>query len=348
MFCKDRHTENHAWKVASDPSASEEKWMAAVTLLDGKDMVAKSPFSPPSGFALPWALFISGAGATGAWIAFISLQYGFARTLAELGYLWTMPSYMGLIFGTFSVPCLAFSMLFTYRRLLADGGRAWKVAQWSAVLLYVIGMSVVVIDGKPVTLSDGGLLAVWNLACVGLAIVGSKLAAQTFKGLNQTIGARKVIGQMIGCMAAIPLVAAIFIAAGLSPNGIAIGFLLTTMLMSAIAVKKLNAIQTSTACGIATIIWTPYVLSNVVLLPAIAGTNIWLALTNAPMITWVDYVGAFGALLLSITAPLTGAVLASKHLQFEAARSLERGRDRLTINDAESRKHSNLEACFDD
>lgn len=334
MLSTNSNFDNHAWEVASDPSAKEEKWMAAITLLEGKNAVVKANPRPPGWIALPWGIVSTMASASGAVIVFSSLQYTLGTGISDLlMHAWN-PSHTALIFGFFSVPCLVFSMLFTYKRLLFDGGNAWPIAQWSAVILFLTGMSLIAIDGKPLSFSDGGLLLAWNFACLSLAFLGTRLAKVTFKGLNQTIGARKVLVPMMRSFAAVPILATLLVFTGLYGANFHTSFMVVSLIMVAssyLAVRQLNAVDSRTACSIATIIWTPTVLANIALLPALAGTQLWLMCTNTALITWVDYAGGLAALAVSLAAPLAGGLVASKQLQMQAAKALGRGNEQLAF-----------------
>ncbi len=352
MLSTNSNVENHAWEVASDPSAKEEKWMAAMTLLEGKNVVARTNPRPPRWVALPWGIVSTIASASGAVIVFSSLQYTLGTGIAQAVMHQSMlTAGVPLIFGFFSVPCLVFSMLFTYKRLMYDGGSAWKVAHWSAILLFLSGMTLIAIDGKPVSFSDGGLLLAWNFACFTLSVMGTKLAEQTFKGLNQTIGARRVLVPMLRSFAAVPVLTTLLVFSGaLSGYTIHNTLLFVSAVMMAssyLTVKKLNAVDSRTASSIATIIWTPTILANIALLPALAGTQLWLLFSNTPLIGWIDYAGGLAALTVSLMAPLAGGYVASKQLQMRAARGLGRRNERLSF-ETNSCPPSTLEKCFDE
>jgi len=62
---------------------------------------------------------------------------------------------------------------------------------------------------------------------------------------------------------------------------------------SCYAVYKLNATNTNTARAIAMFLWSPMILSSLLLLPVLGATNLWLNMTGTNMVTWVDYTGAF-------------------------------------------------------
>lgn len=314
--------------------------MAAVTILDGKNVVAKTNPRPPGWIALPWGIVSATASASGAVVIFSSLQYTLSGRISELLAFAPTPSHTALIFGFFSVPCLVFSMLFAYKRLLFDGGKTWQIAHWSAILLFLAGVSIIAVDGKPLSFSDGGLLVAWNIACLSLAWMGTKISEQTFKGLNQTIGARTVLVPMMRSFVAVPILATVLVFSGLFHGTNFQGSLLIVtaimFLSSYLAVKQLNAVRTSTASSIATIIWAPTVLANAALLPALAGTQIWLAFTNTALINWIDYAGGAAALLVSLLVPIAGGMVASKELQYRRARSIGRDHDKLP-DDTESR-----------
>jgi hypothetical protein len=236
------------------------------------------------------------------------------------------------------VPSLVFSMLFTYQRMLFNGGKAWPFMQWSIVLGYITSISMVAIDGQPVQLMDGILLGLWNLAAIGVAAGGTKMAKTSYKCLESTIGARKIVAPMTNTFAAVPLLLGgsiiVLHATGVflvSPQFICA---LVAMVIggSCYAVYKLNARNANSARAIAMFLWSPMILSNLLLLPALAGTHAWLALTGTRMVSWIDYAGALTGLVFSIATPLIGATLASKHLQSRAALGLSKNSLSLSQN----------------
>lgn len=323
-------THQHAWDIASDPSASEEKWIAAVTLLDGKSSLAPVNSRVPGWLQLPWALTIASCGTSGAVFLLILSQILMCWRIGELVPYGASASNIAAAIFIWMVPSLVFSMLFTYQRLLFNGGKLWRAIQWTAVIGYIASISMIFIDGQPVQLLDGILLGLWNLTCAGIAFGGTKVAETSYKCLESTIGARKVVVPMTNIFATVPLLlggSMIFLHATgvflVSPQFI---FALLSMVIggSCYAVYKLNATNSNSARAIATFLWSPIILSSLILIPAIGATNLWLSITGTNMVTWVDYAGAFTGLLFSVTTPLVGATLASKHLQSRAAIGLAR------------------------
>lgn len=337
MLNLDRNTQQQAWGIAGDPSASEEKWMAAVTLLDGKNpLVAVNP-RPPGWVAMPWALVVSGASASGAVLLFSLVQLILCTKIAETFASASAASNVAVAFGVWFVPCLVFSMLFTYKRLLYEGGNAWKFTQWTLVIGYLASISFWAIDGQAIEPWDAGLLAVWNISCVSIAAIGTKLAEHCYKSLNQTIGAQRVVVPMMRSFAVIPVVIAAIVLTGMS-TGYYMPFSQVFLLLASVVVgasyltvKQLSATRSSTACSITTVLWGPFILSNLLLLPALAVTHAWLSFTGPYFINWVDYAGALAALGVSVMAPMAGGWIASKQLQARAALTLERGDQRQAL-----------------
>jgi len=327
-----QNTHQQAWDIASDPSASEEKWIAAVTLLDGKSAIAPVKNRVPRWLRLPWALTIASCGTSGAVFLLVLSQMLMCSRIGEMFPLGSSASHTAAAILIWMVPSLVFSMLFTYQRLLFEGGKAWPLLQWGVVLGYITSISLVAIDGQPVQLMDGMLLGLWNLTCIGVAAGGTKMAKTSYKCLESTIGARKVVVPMTNIFAAVPLLLGgsiiVLHATGvflLSPQFICA---LVAMVIggSCYAVYKLNATNTNSARAIAMFLWSPMIMSNLLLLPALAGTHAWLALTGTRMVSWVDYAGALTGLVFSIATPLIGATLASKHLQARAALGISENR----------------------
>ncbi len=331
-------THQHAWAIASDPAASEEKWIAAVTLLDGKTSLSPVDSRVPGWLRLPWALTIASCGTSGAVFLLVLSQLLICSRIAEMLPFASSASHTAAAVLVWMVPSLVFSMLFTYQRMLFNGGRTWPLIQWGVVLGYITSISLVAIDGQPVQLMDGILLGLWNLTCIGVAAGGTKMAKTSYKCLESTIGARKVVVPMTNIFAGVPLFLGgsiiVLHATGvflLSPHFICA---LVAMVVggSCYAVYKLNASNANSARAIAMFLWSPMIMSNLLLLPALAGTHAWLALTGTRMVSWVDYLGAVTGLVLSIATPLIGATLASKHLQARAALGLSNNNSLLNSN----------------
>ncbi len=319
------------WDIACDPKAPEEKWMAAVTLLDEKHALTAPRRHTPNWMAFAWSLIVSGASASGAMLLFSGVQLILCTKISELFGTLAMASNVAIAFGVWFVPCLVFSMLFTYKRLLFGGGKPWVYTQAGLVVGYILTITFWAVDGQSVQPWDGGLLVFWNMASAGIALLGTKIAELSYQSLNQTVGAEKVIIPMIRCFAIIPIVIASLVTIGIT-SGFYLSytdiFLFLTCLVGASSlslVLRFDAAKASTARTLATVMWSPFILSNVLLLPVMIATTIWLTFTGPTFITWVDYAGALCALALSVGTPLTGAMIASKYLQSRKAIRLSKG-----------------------
>jgi len=331
MLNLEKDKDKQAWDIASDPSAPEHKWLAACTVLEGKNHIATVP-KLPGWIALPYGLVVSGAGAGGAVVMFALTQL---IVSAKVGEFFAAPAASNVAAAVciWLVPCFVFTQLFTYQRMMAEGGVLWKTTQWTLVVGYLSMISYWAIAGQPLELADAGLLAFWNIACIGASYVGSLLAEYSYGSLQSTIGARKVVIPMVRSFAAIPLAvgAIIFSCMNtgfyLSPGQMLLALGGIVIGATYLTVKSVNATKATTARRISTFMWTPIILSNMMLLPAIATTDIWLTVTGQAFINWVDYAGAYAALGISAALPLVGGMIASKHLQAKAALGLERGGD---------------------
>ncbi len=327
----EHNLKQQVWDIASDPKAPEEKWMAAVTLLNEKHGLVRTSRRTPSWLAFTWSVIVTGASASGAVLLFSGVQLILCTKISEIVGTVAMASNVAIAFGVWFVPCLVFSMLFTYKRLLFGGGKPWLYTQWGLVFGYIAAISFWAVDGQAVQPWDGGLLVIWNMASASIALLGTKMAEISYQSLNQTIGAEKVIIPMIRCFALIPVVIATLVAVGIT-SGFYLSytdiflFLTGLVAVSSLAlVLKFDAAKSSTARTLATVLWSPFILSNLMLFPVMIATTTWLAFTGPTFITWVDYAGAVCALALSVATPLSGAWIASKYLQSRKAIALSRG-----------------------
>lgn len=330
--------EKYAWDVASDPTASEDKWIKAITVLDGSSALAMQKKPLPSAISLPWAAAVSSCGAIGSVVALAITQHFLCSGILNLFSASAINSYNATVMALWLAPCLVFSAMFTYQRLSFEGGKVWQTAQWTTIVGYLAWLTWWAMEGRSFQIWDAGLLIILNLSGLALATFATKFATRSFQAMNSTIGAKKLIVPLTRIYAGIP----IMIAAAVLTTMLTQYYLPPTLFLSGLAALflggtfytaiKLQATRTSTARSIATFIWGPAILMQACLLPLLAVTNIWLICSGAPMvITWADYVAAFAGLGLSIAMPLVCGTLAAKNLQGRAALELERGDGRRSI-----------------
>ncbi len=311
-----------ALQVASDPSASEERWMAACTILGEKELPAESV---PKFIQMPWSLLVCSASAIGAVMLFTLLQVTLCLSVPGTGF---SPSYVCLAFAGWYVPTIIFSMFFQYKKMLLKGGTSWSVTQWLLIAGYLCAVSIWAIDGQPMKPADLGLLVFWNVTALAAAAIGVKIAQKSFNSLNSTVGVQRVLPYSLASFAVVPVIIAGYTLVGLVTNIFIpfeqVLFVLVGSIAFAgyVAALKNGASNPATAAALSTTVWSPFVYVNLAFLPILAITHIWLLFTGTQMIALPDYLAGLLAVAVSMSAPATGALLAAKQLQDRQAKQL--------------------------
>ncbi len=332
-------TRKQAWEIASDPTATEAKWIAAVTILDN----VKEERKLPAPIAAIWATGLSSLGAFGGFMLFTMTQVILSIKLIEIFGDAAACSYLAIAFAIWFVPCIVFNMLFTYQRLSFGGGRAWIGWQYLLTIGFLTAASLWAVDGQPVRPWDAALLAGWNASCLAVTFLACKMAETTYASLNRTIGAKRIVSRLTWSFASLPFVmgaltvGTVTVAGFLGASGPLLVMLSGLMLVTSYVVSRsIGATATKTGAAVASIVWAPFMISNLVLFPVMAATHAWLTLTGGFFVTWIDYAGAALALVASAIAPAVGGALASKHLQAKAALGLHSGEQRMVLADTVS------------
>jgi|AGTN01.2.fsa_nt_gi hypothetical protein len=316
---------SNALQVASDPSASEERWMAACTILGDKELPAPGTEAVPKMIQMPWSLLVSSASAIGAVMLFTLLQVTLCLSVPGTGF---SPSFVCLAFAGWYVPTIIFSMFFQYKKMLLKGGASWSVAQWLLIGGYLCAVSIWAIDGQPMKPADLGLLVFWNVTALAAAAIGVKIAQKSFNSLNSTVGIQRVLPYSLASFAVVPVIIAGYTLFGLVTNFFIpfeqVLFVLVGSIAFAgyVAALKNGASNPATAAALSTTVWSPFVYVNMTFLPILAVTHIWLLLTGTEMIALPDYIAGILAVAVSMSAPATGALIAAKQLQRRQAKQL--------------------------
>jgi hypothetical protein len=219
-------------------------------------------------------------------------------------------------------------MFFQYKKMLLKGGAAWSIAQWLLVGGYLCAVSIWAIDGQPMRSADLGLLIFWNVTALAAAALGVRIARKSFQSLNSTVGVQRVLPYSLASFAIVPV-----IIAGVTLLGLVTHFFipfeqLLVVLVGSIGfagylvAKKNGASNPVTAAALSTTVWSPFVYVNMAFLPILAITHLWLLFTGTQMIALPDYLAGILAVAVSMCAPATGALLASKELQRQNAGQL--------------------------
>lgn len=316
---------SNALQVASDPSASEERWMAACTILGEKELPQSVGESVPKFIQMPWSLLVSSASAIGAVMLFTLLQVTLCLSVPGTGF---SPSYVCLAFAGWYVPTIIFSMFFQYKKMLLKGGTSWSVTQWLLIAGYLCAVSIWAIDGQPMKPADLGLLVFWNVTALAAAAIGVKIAQKSFNSLNSTVGVQRVLPYSLASFAVVPVIIAGYTLIGLVTNIFIpfeqVLFVLVGSIAFAgyVAALKNGASNPATAAALSTTVWSPFVYVNLAFLPILAITHIWLLFTGTQMIALPDYLAGLLAVAVSMSAPATGALIAAKQLQCRQAKQL--------------------------
>ncbi|MDZ4835375.1 MAG: hypothetical protein SGJ27_16480 [Candidatus Melainabacteria bacterium] len=314
-----RSATNDAWGVASDPSASEKKWLAACTLLDGKmppSAVTKRRL--PQSIGLPWSLCVSGISGLGAFMIFGFLSAAVCESFTLLSgvfYTFNGPHAFALLSAAF----IAFSSVFTYQQHVWGGGRIWSGLHFGLVACgALLPFSLELMFNAPHVASNLLFFSLWGASFIGLSVLSTRMTNNSIRTLEKSIGANRVM----------PYSRAVFASAGL----VLLGLITVPALSTAISstwlwlpvvligsgyyITKLNnARNPQTATTMALASWNPLILANLVLLPALVVNSILSMFSLLPQIGFVDYLIGFGTMACLTIGPVLGAKIASRGLQ---------------------------------
>lgn len=310
-----KSTEGSAWEVASDPSASEKHWMAACTLLDGKQHPAvRSRRKLPSIVGLPWSMAVSGFAALGATLIFSFIEYSIGSVLPGSH----VPVFDGahsyaLVGGLF----VAFSSVFVYQKHIWGGGRLW----WGPYF-GLMGLLACLQWGF------GGIPFLNQIVYGGLSLLTIKLTLNSIKAL-ETIGAQNVlahgrnilVGTGVMCVAMRVLT---------FPSNVATLVMLAwvpiCLLGSGYAITMLNkTANPRSASTIALSAWAPLTLTNLFLFAVVVVSAAANLVTGTPQPGLESLINsiliAAGTLTCLTLGPVIGATTASRMVR--RARELE-------------------------
>lgn len=324
-FDGNRSAHNNAWDVASDPSASEKQWMAACTLLDGKQPPAtRTKRNLPQAVGLPWSLCVSGVGGLGAFMIFGFLNAAVCESLTMLtGAYYTFNS--AHAFALLGAAFIAYSAIFTYQQHAWGGGRIWSVLHFGLVGIgAILPFSLDLIFNGPYAVTNLVLFSLWGLSFIGLSALSAKMTSNTIVALEKTVGAHRVMpfSRAIFATAGMALLALVTLPAFSSAVTSTFLWLPAVLIGSGFWITKVNkAHNPETASTLALAIWNPLMVANFVLLPALILNATMSPMTFPQSSAVVDYGIGLLTMLCLIMGPVLGANLAS--LSLRRTRELE-------------------------
>ena len=318
-------TKNTAWDVASDPSASEKQWMAACTLLEGKQHPSvRTKRKLPQAVGLPWSLCVSGVSGLGAFMIFGFLNAAVCESLTLItGAYYTFNS--AHAFALLGAAFIAYSAIFTYQQHAWGGGRIWSVLHFGLVGIgAILPFSLDLIFNGPYAVSNLVLFSLWGLSFIGLSAVSAKMTKNTIVALEKTVGADRVMpfSRAIFATAGMALLALVTLPAFSSAVTSTWLWLPAVLVGSGFWIAKVNkARNPETASTLALAIWNPLMVANFVLLPALVLNAIISPITFPQSGGVADYAIGLLTMLCLVMGPTLGANLAS--LSLRRSRELE-------------------------
>ncbi len=322
-----------AREIIQDPGAPEEKWLAAAQVInDDRKVCAKKPLG------LSTALIVSGLTSLGMTTMFVGLHAAICGLIGELTLYQSQASFLAIGYALWFVPPIIFASIFNQLRLRAGGERSWTTTLIGAVVLYLVTVSTWAIDSQPVKFWDGMLLVLWNFGCVGATVGAVRLSNRSFAALDSSIGAGKMLSHSIwssilfqALLPGLILISVLGTSASVSLFGtFGICSFTSTLIVSSlwlfgsgfIVARRYNAFNPTTARTIAIAMVSPLLLANLIFLPVLLFTTLWLTLTGPSFVSWVDFVGALLVTSIIAASPAVGGHMASKFMQNSAARQL--------------------------
>lgn len=312
-----------AWAIASDPSASEKQWLAACTLLEGKQpALARTNRKLPQSVGLPWSVCVSGVSGLGAFMMFGFLSAAVCEAAAVLTgafYTFNGPHAFALLSAAF----IAFSSIFTYQQHIWGGGRMWSHLHYGLVTCgALLPFSLEFFVSTPSSLGNLILFALWGVGFTGLSALSARMTRNSIKTLDRSVGADRVM----------PHSRLIFASSGAALLGLTLlPFMFTVfssmwlwlpvlLVGSGFCIASANrASNPQTAATFALAAWNPLILANLVLLSALVANSVLAVFLPYLQLTIADYAVGIGTMLCITLGPLMGARIASSALK----RSLE-------------------------
>jgi len=328
-FNENRSAEDKAWAIASDPSAGEKQWLAACTVLEGKQPPSCRNIGRklPQSIGLPWSLCVSGVSGLGAFMIFGFLSAAACEAASLVtGSFYTFNA--AHAFALLSAAFIAYSSVFSYQQHIWGGGRSWSVMHYGLVACgALLPFFLELFLAAPALSNNLLLFSLWGLAFIGISATSKHLTTKTIKQLECSVGADRVM----------PYSRAVFATAGT----MLLAFTSSPGMFSAVAqmwlwlpflfigsgyyiATKNKASNPKTATTLAVMAWNPLILANIVLLPALIVNSVAALFYPMLQISIADYaVGLITMGCLGI-GPLLGARLASSVMRRDSELELHR------------------------
>lgn len=321
-FDENRSAEEKAWAVARDPSASEKQWVAACTILEGKQLPsAANRKKLPQSVGLPWSLCVSGLSGLGAFMIFGLMSFGACEGVSAITgafHTLTTPHAFALLSAAF----IAFSAIFTYQQHIWGGGRAWTILHYGLVAGGAI-LPLAELIFTPASLTNLGLF-VWSLGFIGVSAISCKMTRHSIKALESTVGANRVIPYSRGIFAAAGALLLTFTAAPFMFGAISSMWTLlpAVLVLSGYSIARANnAYNPQTAATLAFAAWNPVILANIILMPALLTYSVLSLFMPLMPVSLTDYAVGLVTMASFAFGPFIGAQVGAMVQQ--RARELE-------------------------
>lgn len=331
----DKKSQDDLLAIAGDPSASEKQWMAACTVLDGKQPPTRSSNNgkkPHPLIGLPWSLAVSGAAGLGAFMFFGFLLSSWYEIVANLTANYGIFN-SALAFALLSAGFATFSTVMAYQQHIWNGTRIWSVMKWTLIgLAAVLPCGMFLIFGSTPGTLDLLTFALWTSGFIGVSVLSTVLTNKSIKSLEGTVGAHRVMphsrilfGTMgvviLGCLMLIPIMPM----AGMTLTMTKCLWMPLVLIGSGYWIARRNGARNQhTAAVLGYSIWNPLFIANAVLLPALVINSIGAMVFGAYPTGFADYAIGLCSMLTLGVGPLVGATMASKAMQRSAELELHR------------------------
>lgn len=328
MLFDNRTHDDKAWAIASDPSATEKQWLAACTILDGKDPMAS--LRPGAGarekrlpdvVGLPWSLTISGVAGLGALLLYGFFITGLYDVVALLtGTLGIFSGALG--FALISAGFAAFSSVFAYQQHVWGGGRMWPILHWTIIgfgAFLPLGVLLIFANGSTWDLLTSAL---WAAGFIGVSLAATICTRKSVKSLDATVGSYRLMPYTRSMLAIFGL---IMIACLSLPLAAIVVSSTRWLWLPAVIIGSgswitlaNNARNPQTASLLAMSMWNPLSIANLALLPALVVNSIGALAFPVGSISVVDFAIGVGAIACLSLGPTLGARVASRSLKARA------------------------------
>jgi hypothetical protein len=329
---ENQSAERTAWEVASDPSASEKHWMAACTLLDGKQLsTKKKPHALVKTFVgLPWSFALSSMAGLGAFILFGLISAGMTLPFGCSSILFSGPHAFALIVSLL----VGFTTVFKYQQYRWGGGRLWSIVYTGFIAFcgYATFMTEHVYGSLPPIL----ISSVCAFSFIAIPLVVAKMTSKSIALLEGSVGAERVMPhtrllltmtgllycatrlELAGAVQGIAMLVLCAWAFGTLANS---GFLLTRLYK----VHDPNAASTLTLAT-----WSPLIVIALTYVPIIAVCSILSLFSLSTPVPLIANLSGLSTLVAIVLVPFATARMAALELRKNAELGLHRGLEKLS------------------